>query len=144
MLVLDGSQAAGKSTVAKAIFFFRTVKDDIVDALVNPYADPVIKSEIQYRLRQKFIQLFGDNISENIFVAFDYDEDYMDDGEYTEPGSNAVRISEPVSFINEDVLVVIIAREYRVKFAEGLNFCSNVKISHDIAPIVNKDWRTDY
>ncbi len=29
--------------------------------------------------------------------AFDYDEDYMDDGEYTEPGSNAVRISEPVT-----------------------------------------------
>lgn len=29
--------------------------------------------------------------------AFDYDEDYMDDGEYTEPGSNAVKISEPVT-----------------------------------------------
>ena len=74
MIVLDGPQAAGKSTIAKAIFFFRTVKNDIVDALINPYADPVIQSEIQYRLRQKFIQLFGDNISENIFVAFDYDE----------------------------------------------------------------------
>ena len=31
MIVLDGPQAAGKSTVAKAIFFFRTVKNDIVD-----------------------------------------------------------------------------------------------------------------
>ena len=92
MLVLDGPQAAGKSTVAKAIFFFRTVKDDIVDALVNPYADPVIKSEIQYRLRQKFIQLFGDNISENIFVAFDYDEDVRIEINHNQ----SVKISEKI------------------------------------------------
>lgn len=72
MMVLDGPQAAGKSTVAKAIFFFRTVKDDIVDALIRPYVDPVIHSEIQYRLRHKFIQLFGDNIDETTFVSFEY------------------------------------------------------------------------
>ena len=75
MMVLDGSQAAGKSTVAKAIFFFRTVKDDIVNALITPYADPVIQSEIQIRLRDKFIRLFGDNIDTNTFVAFDYGND---------------------------------------------------------------------
>ncbi|MBR6013864.1 MAG: AAA family ATPase [Selenomonadaceae bacterium] len=72
MIVLDGPQAAGKSTVAKAIFFFRTVKNDIVEALINPYADPVIKSEIQFRLRDKFIHLFGDNINENTLVSFEY------------------------------------------------------------------------
>ena len=75
MIVLDGPQAAGKSTVAKAIFFFRTLKDDIVNALISPYADPVIKSEIQNRLREKFVRLFGDNIATNTFVAFDYGED---------------------------------------------------------------------
>ena len=92
MIVLDGPQAAGKSTIAKAIFFFRTVKDDIVNALVNPYADPVIKSEIQYRLRQKFIQLFGDNISENIFVAFDYDENIRIEINHNQ----SVKISEKI------------------------------------------------
>ena len=92
MIVLDGPQAAGKSTIAKAIFFFRTVKDDIVNALVNPYADPVIKSEIQYRLRQKFIQLFGDNISENIFVAFDYDENIRIEVNHNQ----SVKISEKI------------------------------------------------
>ena len=30
--VLTGFQAAGKSTVAKAIYFFRTLKDDIYQA----------------------------------------------------------------------------------------------------------------
>ena len=29
MLVLSGPQANGKSTIAKAIFFFRTMKEDI-------------------------------------------------------------------------------------------------------------------
>lgn len=72
MIVLDGPQAAGKSTVAKAIFFFRTVKNDIVDSLINPYADLVVKSEFQFRLRDKFIHLFGDNINENTFVSFEY------------------------------------------------------------------------
>ena len=92
MIVLDGPQAAGKSTIAKAIFFFRTVKDDIVNALVNPYADSVIKSEIQYRLRQKFIQLFGDNISENIFVAFDYDKNIRIEVNHNQ----SVKISEKI------------------------------------------------
>lgn len=72
MIVFDGPQAAGKSTVAKAIFFFRTVKNDIVDSIITQYADPVVKSEIQFRLRDKFIRLFGDNINENTFVSFEY------------------------------------------------------------------------
>ena len=49
MIVLDGPQAAGKSTVAKAIFFFRTVKNDIVDSIINPYFDPAVESDIKLR-----------------------------------------------------------------------------------------------
>ena len=29
LLLLDGEQAAGKSTVGRAVFFFRTVKDEL-------------------------------------------------------------------------------------------------------------------
>lgn len=72
MMVLGGPQASGKSTIAKAIFFFRTVKEDFVDALIRPYVDPVIQSEIQYRLHHKFMQLFGDNIDKNTFISFEY------------------------------------------------------------------------
>ena len=74
MMILGGPQASGKSTIAKAIFFFRTIKDDFVDALIHPYVDPVIQSEIQYRLYHKFIQLFGDNIDENTSISFEYSD----------------------------------------------------------------------
>ena len=74
MMILSGPQASGKSTIAKAIFFFRTIKDDFVDALIHPYVDPVIQSEIQYRLYHKFIQLFGDNIDENTSISFEYSD----------------------------------------------------------------------
>lgn len=92
MMVLDGSQASGKSTVAKTIFFFRTIKDDIVDSLIRPYADPVIQSEIQYRLSHKFEQLFGDNTDKNLFIAFEYA-----DGVHVELNSNQpIKISKKI------------------------------------------------
>lgn len=92
MMVLDGSQASGKSTVAKTIFFFRTIKDDIVDSLIRPFSDPVIQSEIQYKLRNKFNQLFGDNTDENTFIAFDYTSDVTVELNYNQP----IKISEKV------------------------------------------------
>ena len=33
--VFTGAQASGKSTIAKSIFFFRTVKDDIEDIIIR-------------------------------------------------------------------------------------------------------------
>lgn len=67
-IILTGPQAAGKSTVAKAVFFFRTIKDDILTVLlkraagltkemeVNP---PTINAELEKVLRAKFLSTFG-------------------------------------------------------------------------------------
>lgn len=60
--ILTGAQASGKSTIAKAVFFGRTVKDDIFDVISrktllgtgNTLFNDVIKV-----LRNKFLQLFG-------------------------------------------------------------------------------------
>lgn len=106
MIVLDGSQAAGKSTVAKAIFFFRTVKDDIVDALINPYIDPVIHLEFQHRLRTKFIQLFGDNIGENSFVAFNYDDEVRISIDYNQQVQFSDKIQKFIIKIFETQLTI--------------------------------------
>lgn len=48
MMVLDGPQAAGKSTVAKAIFFFRTIKNELIDGAsdaINGFADDLMYIE---------------------------------------------------------------------------------------------------
>ena len=60
--VFTGAQASGKSTIAKAIFFFRTIKDDIIDVMMrrDGSADQYSLDEALYRqLISKFEQLFG-------------------------------------------------------------------------------------
>ncbi|MDD1414703.1 ATP-binding protein [Dolichospermum sp. ST_con] len=60
-LVLIGEQASGKSTIAKLIYFFKTIKDDLFSQIyrdknhsnLEPYSD------IVYPTRQKFQNFFG-------------------------------------------------------------------------------------
>ena len=76
--VLTGAQASGKSTIAKAVFFCRTVKDDILDAISrrtllgtgNTLSYDVIKI-----LRNKFLQLFGTSkaMSKDMKLIYHYD-----------------------------------------------------------------------
>ena len=59
--ILTGPQASGKSTVAKAIFFFRTAKQDFYDQLTTFSADEyhsTLEKDLKKRLRSKFIQIF--------------------------------------------------------------------------------------
>ena len=40
-MALTGFQASGKSTIAKAIYFFRTIKDDIIELAKEQALNPV-------------------------------------------------------------------------------------------------------
>lgn len=64
--VLTGPQSNGKSTIAKAVYFFRSVKQDILNIMMqggpkmaasppNAHWEAILKQ----RLRDKFLQLFG-------------------------------------------------------------------------------------
>lgn len=60
--VLTGRQASGKSTIAKGIFFCRTIKDDILDEILkfqNTADDYDIALSVESRIRSKFIRIFG-------------------------------------------------------------------------------------
>lgn len=61
--VLTGPQAQGKSTIAKAIFFFQTILQDFFEQLTQRKADDVYRSSLQEslnkRLRSKFLRIFG-------------------------------------------------------------------------------------
>lgn len=63
--VFIGPQASGKSTLAKLIYYFLSIKDDISQYYVSyitndktKFSDVII-SDIKKRLRYKFVQLFG-------------------------------------------------------------------------------------
>ena len=73
MMVFNGSQASGKSTIAKAIFFFRTVKDEIYKTFFTEGADPVPELNVRYFLLKKFRRMFNDSISSQKSTILNYD-----------------------------------------------------------------------
>ena len=78
MMVLNGPQAAGKSTIAKAIFFFRTVKDEIYKASISAnIAHDDFEENIKAYLLRKLKQIFGESLFQHrdIFMSYNYASD---------------------------------------------------------------------
>lgn len=64
--VFTGPQSSGKSTVAKAVYFFRTVKQDILSIMMQGGPQVVAGNSsvtweyiLKQRMKDKFLQLFG-------------------------------------------------------------------------------------
>lgn len=68
-MTLTGFQASGKSTIAKAVYYFRTIKDDIIElareqALNSKDTDSFenelgLRKKLENHLREKFLRTFG-------------------------------------------------------------------------------------
>ena len=61
--VLTGKQASGKSTIAKCVYFFRSIKDDIADEILRNIGldwQSAGLGVLKRRLRRKFIEMFGE------------------------------------------------------------------------------------
>ena len=86
--IFTGPQASGKSTIAKAVYFFRTVKDDILDLYLKQRLNNVDDSHFSENsnnsnnlsfvnlvirsLRLKFLQLFGSSRAMNNSMEMRY------------------------------------------------------------------------
>lgn len=78
LIVLTGPQSNGKSTIAKAVYFFRTIKDDILDLMLRISPDDMEekwKKRLSKRLKDKFMQLFGSTygMSNQMEAVYYYD-----------------------------------------------------------------------
>ena len=88
--VLTGAQASGKSTAAKAVFFCRTVKDDIYDIVLRqllPGTARELRNDTIRCLHSKFQQMFGDPRTLDAEMKVEY---YYGDQTY-------IRISHPTA-----------------------------------------------
>ncbi len=61
--ILTGPQASGKSTIARAIYFFRTLKEEIFEQITyrpseEDYENNIVRA-VEKRLRSKFLRIFG-------------------------------------------------------------------------------------
>lgn len=96
--VLTGVQASGKSTVAKSVYFCRTIKDDIYGVILRRALlknDSKVFADVMSTLRNKFLQLFGTSkaMSPAMKLRYEYAGDtYMevtlkmqDEAEYLSP-----------------------------------------------------------
>lgn len=81
--IFTGPQSNGKSTIAKAIYFFRTVKQDLLNIMMQGGPQNVSGKEkakwdyvIKQRLRDKFMQLFGTSwiMPEDMELKYTYKE----------------------------------------------------------------------
>ncbi len=83
--VLTGPQASGKSTIAKAIFFFRTIKDDCVSLYTKNHLfrpdEAVFIRTLKKHLRSKFMQMFGSSWGMSMDMRMKYE---FDDRTYVE------------------------------------------------------------
>lgn len=77
--ILTGPQASGKSTVAKAVYFFRTIKDEIFDECIDrslQHSDTMngLIDAIYLRLKNKFSHIFGTawTLAEDMMVEYEY------------------------------------------------------------------------
>ena len=81
--ILTGAQASGKSTIAKCVYFCRSVKDDIYDIILKRAllkAKNTLLGDVNRVLRNKFLQLFGTSqaMDSEMSLFYYYDKDtYM-------------------------------------------------------------------
>lgn len=74
--VLTGPQASGKSTIAKAIFYFRTIKDDCLALYSREKMSAEEKEDftriLKKYLRGKFMQMFGSSWGMSMSMNMSY------------------------------------------------------------------------
>lgn len=85
-MAFTGFQASGKSTIAKAIFYFRTIKDDIYSIAEDKALDRVsfdssrskanLKKLLINYLREKFLRVFGSSwgMDNSMYLEYYYTE----------------------------------------------------------------------
>ena len=78
-MTFTGFQASGKSTIAKAIFFFRTIKDDIFSIAENNainsssnISNPNLVNQLIDFLREKFLRVFGSSWAMDMSMCIEY------------------------------------------------------------------------
>ena len=82
-MVFTGAQASGKSTIAKTIFFFRTIKDDILSLMIkkvssiNGDISESLNKALETELRDKFMRVFGSSwgMKKDMYIEYHFNAD---------------------------------------------------------------------
>lgn len=111
-LILTGAQASGKSTIAKSIYYFRTIKEDLLLLIQRKYSNSVFDNSeypktlftaLKTALREKFLSVFGSSWSmsksmtlEYYFTDSTFVKIFLEDDYYNKPNHIGVNISKDI------------------------------------------------
>lgn len=127
-MTLTGFQASGKSTIARAIYFFRTIKEDItelVKALAFNSAHKRrfdrnfqtenmdgLKNKLENHLRDKFIRTFGS--------AWEMSNEMVLEYAYTETCSIKITLNNDLNYTTPDYIWITFSKDF-IEFLHQYN-----------------------
>lgn len=140
--VFTGAQASGKSTIAKSVFFFRTVKDDIFNAIMKRnamlYENSSLYKTVQRLLRNKFLQIFGTSRAMDNELLMEY---YYDEITYIRI---TLRLKEGVDFISPNYIYFDFSNNIK-NFLSGYNYKTPFSdIKSELIEELNKLFKDEY
>ena len=143
-MTFTGFQASGKSTIAKAIFFFRTVKDDIYSIAENNALNSVsdassstLKNQLIEYLREKFLRVFGSSwaMDMSMYIEYQYTDEIFikimldKNSNYPTPNYVWVELSKPLQAFLKNNSLTLTATALGVPEKQQKDF---LKVLHDV------------
>ena len=129
-MTFTGFQASGKSTVAKAIYYFQTIKEDIIELArtqaLNAFAVNDIKNEfekergwdlkkgLENHLREKFLRTFGSSWGMSNEMYMEY--------HFTSTCSVKISLKDNPGYSTPNYIWITYSKELRI-FLENQNNC---------------------
>lgn len=137
--VLTGPQAAGKSTIAKAVAFFRTIKDDFCECIIRQQTTNTIASLnriISTQMRQKFLQLFGSSRAMDNDMHMEY---YYDDN--TSISVN-LQMAEGDNYISPNYIHIEFSENILSYLQQNHDFKQKETVVSELNRLFNDDFET--
>lgn len=134
-MIFTGFQASGKSTIAKAIYYFRTIKEDILELAKTKALDAIagnklddtfhisrgnsLSKALENYLREKFLRTFGSSwsMSKEMYMEYHFTEtcfikiSLKDEVKYSAPNYIWITLSPALrDFLKKIMIVFLLPR----------------------------------
>jgi predicted ATPase len=139
---LIGEQASGKSTIAKLIYFFKTIQEDLFSQIYRDKQNQSldINSDILPPIQQKFYNFFGPtNNLPDFEITFYYSFNENKFLKLSNDENKKMKISPIDTFINEKFTILASDIKFRLR-QEYLNINKN----RNIQPLIKEEEKIKY
>ena len=137
-----GEQASGKSTIAKLIYFFKTIQEDLFSQIYRDKQNQSldINSDILPPIQQKFYNFFGPtNNLPDFEITFYYSFNENKFLKLSNDENKKMKISPIDTFINEKFTILASDIKFRLR-QEYLNINKN----RNIQPLIKEEEKIKY